>query len=159
MSKRTSLQRRVPEENSFSTISASAKRRLITASTMPKSQRDNYRFMSWEQQVVVVRLRTGHNILNSHMHRRLKLAPSPTCPCGQEDQTTEHVLQRRPIHKAKREDVWAVDPLEDKTRMQAGAGEDDFIHLSSGPDSVACERQEVMTLEYGRTHTDQNQQN
>ena len=27
-------------------------------------------------------------------------------------------------------------------RPQAGAGEDDFIHLLSGPDGVACERQE-----------------
>ena len=42
------------------------------------------------------------------MHRKLKLAPSPTCPCGQEEQTTEHVLQRCPLHKATREDVWPV---------------------------------------------------
>ena len=28
------------------------------------------------------------------MHRELKIVPSPTCPCGEEDQTTEHVLQR-----------------------------------------------------------------
>ena len=26
-------------------------------------------------------------------HRKLKIVPSPTCPCGEEDQTTEHVLQ------------------------------------------------------------------
>ena len=42
------------------------------------------------------------------MHRKLKLAPSPTCPCGQEEQTTEHVLQRYPLYKATREDVWPV---------------------------------------------------
>ena len=41
------------------------------------------------------------------MHGKLKLASSPTCPCGQEDQTTEHVLQRCPLHKATR-DVWPV---------------------------------------------------
>ena len=39
---------------------------------------------------------------------------SPACPCGQEDQTTEHVLQRCPPsfyvagYKATREDVWLV---------------------------------------------------
>ena len=42
------------------------------------------------------------------MHGKLKLASSSTCPCGQEDQTTEHVLQRCPLHKATREDVWPV---------------------------------------------------
>ena len=45
---------------------------------------------------------------NSHMHRKLKLASSPTCPWGQEEQTTEHVLQRCPLYKATREDVWPV---------------------------------------------------
>ena len=34
------------------------------------------------------------NRLNSYMHRKLKLASKPTCPCGQEYQTTEHVQQR-----------------------------------------------------------------
>ena len=105
MSKWTSLHRRVPE-NSMPTISASVKRRLsLTALTMPRSQRDDYHPLSRKQQVILVRLRHGHNRLNSHVYGKLKLAPSPTCPCGQEDQTTEHVLQRCPLHKATREDV------------------------------------------------------
>ena len=108
MSKRTSWERRVPKENSMPTLSASVKRRLIRAFTMPRSQRDDYHLLPRKQQVILVRLRTGHNRLNSHMHRKLKLAPSPTCPCGQEEQTTEHVLQRCPLHKATKEDVWPV---------------------------------------------------
>ena len=83
-------------------------RRLIRALTMPRSQRDNYHLLSRKQKVILVRLRTGHNRLNSHMHSKLKLAPSPTCPCGQEEQTTEHDLQRRPLHKATREDMWPI---------------------------------------------------
>ena len=76
---------------------------------MSKSQRDDYLLLSRDQQVLLVRLRTGRKRLNSHMHSKLELAPSPTCPCGPEDQTTEHVLQRRPLHKAtKREEVWPV---------------------------------------------------
>ena len=63
---------------------------------------------TWHYRVVLVRLRTGHNRLNSHMHGKLKLAFSPTCPCGQEEQTTEYVLQRCPLFKATREDVWPV---------------------------------------------------
>ena len=75
---------------------------------MPRSQRDDYHLLCRNQPVVLVRLRTGHNRPNSHMHGKLKLAPSPACPYGQEDQTTEHVLQRCPLHKATREDVWPV---------------------------------------------------
>ena len=108
MSKQTSWQRRVPEDNSMPTMSASVKRRLIRVLTMPRSQRNDYHLPSWKQQVVLVRLCTGHNRLNSHMHGKLKLSPSPTCPCGQEEQTTEHVLQRCPLLKATREDVWPV---------------------------------------------------
>ena len=74
-------------------VSFSEKKTLIRALTMPRSQRDDYHLLSRKQQVVLVRLRTGHNRLNSHMHGKLKLASSPTCPCGQEDQTTEHILQ------------------------------------------------------------------
>ena len=84
------------------------KRRLIRALTKPKLQRDDYHLLSRKQQVILVRLRTGHNRLNSHMHHKLKLAPSPTCPCGREEQTAEHVLQRCPLCKATREDVWPV---------------------------------------------------
>ena len=89
-------------------------------------------------------LRTRHNTLNSHRHDKLKLAPSPACLCGQTDQTTEHVLQRCPLCKVTREDVWPVStPLTTKLYgAQAGAGEDDFIYLLSGPDHVVCKRQE-----------------
>ena len=46
-----------------------------------------------------MRLRTGHNRLNAHMFKKLKLAPSPTCNCGQGDQTAEHILQDIPYSK------------------------------------------------------------
>ena len=109
MSKQTSWQSRVPEENSMTTMSASVKRRLSSEQlTKPKLQRDDYHLLSRKQQVILVRFCTGHNRLNSHMHRKLKLAPSPTCPCGREEQTVEHVLQRCPLYEATREDVWPV---------------------------------------------------
>ena len=138
MSKRTSWQRRVPEENSRPTMSASVKRKLIRALTMPRLQRDDNHLLSWKQQVVLVRLCTGHNRMNSHMHGKLNLAPSPTCPCGQEDQTTEHVLQ-----SYKRRRVACQHSPDDQTlRLQAGAGEDDVIHVPSGLDHVDCKRHE-----------------
>ena len=96
------------KEQHVNIVSFSEKKTLIRALTKPKLQRDDYHLLSRKQQVILVRLRTGYNRLNSHMHRKLKLAPSPTCPCGQEEQTTEHVLQRCPLYEATREDMWPV---------------------------------------------------
>ena len=89
-------------------VNFNEKKTVIRALTMPKSQRDDYHLLLREQQVVLVRFRTGHNRLNSHMHRKLNLTSSPACTSGQEDQTTKHILQRCPLHKATREDVWPV---------------------------------------------------
>ena len=95
-------------EQHVNNVSFSEKKTLIRALTKPKLQRDDYHLLSQKQQVILVRLRTGHNRLNSHMHCKLKLVPSPTCPCGREEQTMEHVLQRCPLYEAIREDVWPV---------------------------------------------------
>ena len=104
------------------------KKTLIRALTIPRSQRDDYHLLSRKQQVILVRLRTEHYRLNSHMHGKLKLAPSPTCACAQEERTTEHVLQRCPLHKAttyKRRRVACKHFPDDQTlRLQTGAGED-----------------------------------
>ena len=51
-------------------------------------------------------LRTGHSRLNAHMFKKTKLAPSPTCNCGPEDQTAEHILQRCPLLQTIRTKVW-----------------------------------------------------
>ena len=123
---------------------ACEKKTLIRALTMPRPQRDDYHLLSRKQQVILVRLRIGHNRLNSHMHRKLKLPPSPTCPCGQEEQTTEHVRQRCPPSQSYQRRCVACQHFPDDLtlRLQAGAGEDDIIHLPSGLDRVDCERQE-----------------
>ena len=96
-------------EQHANNVSFSEKKTLIRVLTMPISQKDDYHLLSRKQQVVLVRLCTGHIRLNSHTHGKLKLASSPTCPCGQADQTTEHVLQRCPLHKSTRVNVWPVN--------------------------------------------------
>ena len=52
-----------------------------------------------------MRLHTGHNRLSAHMFRKIKLAPSPTFNCGLEEQTAEHIQQRRPLLKTARTNV------------------------------------------------------
>ena len=51
---------------------------------------DDYHTLDRAGHVTLIRLRTGHNRLNSHMQRKINLVPSPLCTCGTEDQTTEH---------------------------------------------------------------------
>ena len=72
-------------------------KRTIIKSNFKKSHKaDDYHILTREEQVIILRLRTGHNRLNSHMCRTLKLAPSTACNCQQGDQTAEHILQSCP---------------------------------------------------------------
>ena len=66
-------------------ITYSEKKSIIKALTAPTLLKDDYHLPSREQQTVPVMLRTGHNKLNNRMYQKLKLLPSPTCPCDQED--------------------------------------------------------------------------
>ena len=103
------------QEQPNNSTSYSEMRTIIRSLTAPRNTRDGYHLMTKQQQSVMVRLRTGHNRLNSHMHRKLKLVPSPTCPCGLEDQTAEHILQRCPLHNNLRHEMWPADtPLQTK---------------------------------------------
>ena len=79
---------------------------LIRSLNKPPRTRDDYHLLTRKQQSVLVRLRTGHNHLNNHMSRKLKLVPSPTCPCNEADQTTEHILQECPLFEAERAETW-----------------------------------------------------
>ena len=59
---------------------------------------DDYHKLNRAVQVILIRLHTGHNRLNAHMNKKMKLVPSSMCICNIEDQTTEHILQRCPNH-------------------------------------------------------------
>ena len=67
---------------------------------------DEYNTLDRAGQVTLIRLRTGYNRLNSHMHRRMNLVPSPLCTCGTEDQT-QHIHQRCPAYQLLRELIWS----------------------------------------------------
>ena len=68
---------------------------------------DDYHTLDIAGHVTLIRLRTGHNRLNSHMHRSMNIVSSPLCTCGTEDQTTEHILQRCPSYQQLREQIWS----------------------------------------------------
>jgi len=38
--------------------------------------------------------------------KNIGIAESALCPCGQEVQTTVHVMQSCPLHKEERESIW-----------------------------------------------------
>ncbi|KAK7092498.1 hypothetical protein V1264_008235 [Littorina saxatilis] len=103
------------EDQPENSVSFSEQKTIIKALMRPRTNRDDYHTMSREQHVNLIRLRTGHNRLNAHMNRKFKLAPSPTCACGQEDQTAEHILQRCPLLDEERKEVWpSPTPLQTK---------------------------------------------
>ncbi|KAK7093816.1 hypothetical protein V1264_007506 [Littorina saxatilis] len=103
------------EEQPDNPVSFAEKKTLVKAAMRPQSTRDAYHLLERWQQVVIMRLRTGHCRLNAHMFRKLKLTPSPTCPCGLEDQTPEHVLMTCPQLKPIRDKVWPASvPLRTK---------------------------------------------
>ena len=54
---------------------------------------DDYHIMNRSEQVVILRLRMGHNRLCSHMNTKFKIGNTAMCTCGQEAQSAKHILQ------------------------------------------------------------------
>ena len=67
---------------------------------------DSYHLMNREDQVILFRLRTGHNRLRYHMFTKFKIGPSAVCECNDAHQTTEHVLQSCQLLSTERETHW-----------------------------------------------------
>ena len=102
-------------EQPHASVSYQEKITIIKTLMRPRQGKDAYHVLSRPEQVMMVRLRPGHNILNAHMHTQLKLVPSPVFPCGEEEQTTEHVLQRCRRHHQERTSMWTSEtPLHQK---------------------------------------------
>ena len=67
--------------------------------------------------------------LNNHIATRMR------CPCGLENQTADHVLQRHPGYYMLRKTRWLVEiPQQTKLSLppSAGTGEDRVIHRADG---------------------------
>ena len=87
-------------------VSLAEMKTIIKSLHRTPQPQDSYHQLTRQQQVVIFRLRTGHNRLNHHLHRRFRLVPSPLCPCGEADQTAEHILQDCGDLRDLREEMW-----------------------------------------------------
>ena len=83
------------EEQPSTSIHYQEKTTIIKTALKPRQEKDAYHLFDRPGQVVLARL-------NAHMHRKLNIVPSTTYPFGEEDQTTEHVLQRCNRHQPER---------------------------------------------------------
>ena len=84
-----------------------------------------------------------------HAYRKMKLAPSPACNCGLENQTAKHyILQRCPLLQAAQTkcmtDSSPAINIQLYMRQQRGTEKDSYIHLADWTFSVAtiCSRQQ-----------------
>ena len=100
------------EENA---VSFTEMKTIIKSLHNTPQQQDSYHQLSRPEQTIIFRLRTGHNRLNQHLYRVMKVIPSPMCPCGETEQNTEHFLQTCKLHLAQRQKIWdQPTPIKEK---------------------------------------------
>ena len=67
---------------------------------------DDYHKLGRREQVIIFRLRTGHNRLAHHMHRTFRIGETGDCPCGQGQMNAAHILQSCPSFADIRVKYW-----------------------------------------------------
>ena len=75
----------------------------------PPAPRDDYHSLNRQQQVIIWRLRTGHNRLKYHLYHKMKIGTSGGCECGSPKQDAEHILQHCSRLDTARKKCWATD--------------------------------------------------
>ena len=105
------------EEQTNNTMTYQERKTIIKSLHKPLKAHGTYCKLDRREQVMIFRLRTGHNRLNFHMHR-LRLVKSPKCPCGTADQIAEHVLNHCPALHDRRKANWPQHtPLHQKLHV------------------------------------------
>jgi ribonuclease HI len=83
------------------------KKQMIKSIRKPQTPtQDDYYIMNRSEQVIILRLRTGHNRLRSHMYTKFKIGNTAMCTCGQVTQTAEHILQECSEYETLRQTHW-----------------------------------------------------
>ena len=132
MNKQTNSQRKV-------LLWATKKGNHHQSNYVPSQEKDAYHLLSRSEQVILARLRTGHNRLNTHKHKKPKMVLWAVCPCGEEDQTKEHILQNCERHDQNKYTDWPTE----KTLNQKLYGDEENLrqttkHPYDWPDRVTA---------------------
>ena len=64
------------------------------------NQSDSLHNLNRPEQVILLKLRTGHNRHNTLIHSKFKVGKSEMCPCNADIMTAEHLLQHYQLHDA-----------------------------------------------------------
>ena len=103
------------KEQEDNAVSLAELNSITKALFRPPAHKDSLHLLTRPEQVTIFRLRTGHNRLKKHLHIKLKVVPSPLCPCGEAEQDTHHILQDCGNFRRLRRQLWPEPtPLEDK---------------------------------------------
>ena len=92
------------------------------------NQSDSYYLLNRADQLILFRLRTGHNKLRAHMFGKLHIGNTDVCPCGKQSMTAEHLLQHCPLHQDCRRNVW---PEETPLRVKLYGTREDLQRTDS----------------------------
>ena len=85
------------------------------------NQSNSFHILNRSEQVILFRLRTGHNRLYAHMYSKSTAGESVMCPCNAGITTAKNLLQRCQLHDALRWDMWQEPiPLRDKLYGNVG---------------------------------------
>ena len=101
------------------------------------NQSENLHKLNRPEQVILFRLRTGHNRLNAHMYSKFKVGEPEMCLCNADILTAEHLIQRCQLHDVLRWDMWPEPTTTEGPALSqpGGAEEDSCSHES---DSHLC---------------------
>lgn len=103
------------EEQEVNAVSLAELNTVTKALFRAPAQKDSLHLLTRSEQVIIFRLRTGHNRLNKHLYTKLKVVPSPMCPCGEAEQDSLHILQECGNFRRLRSEIWPEPrPLEEK---------------------------------------------
>ena len=72
---------------------------------------DSLHKLNKPEQVILFRLRAGHNRPNARMYNKFKVGESEMCPCNADIMTAEHLLQHCRLHDAMRREMWPEPTL------------------------------------------------
>ena len=73
-----------------------------------ENKNDPYYQLTRREQVIVFRLRTGHNKLPRHLYNKFKIVERYQCKCEDGIEDTDHILQRCSLYNMQRQKICKI---------------------------------------------------